>query len=345
MPVVGVERVIERLAKGKPVPAVVLEGSDSYLRDLCRRKLVERFVPEGTREWALTQTTASEGMEAILGRAQTMPMLAPLQVLIVSEVESLEGLGEKAREEVLGQLEAYLDDPAPFTMLVLEAVKLDGRLRLSKMLAEKALVVRLVVTLEEAAVLATQMAKEMGVALDSEASTMLVEILNGEPARIRVELEKLALYVLDRGRVTSADVEALVVSARRLTVWQLADMLAGRKHDAALKFLDNILREGEQPAGIVGALAWMYRKLIEASEMPQGTNGYQASRVLGMPPDRAATVLQQSRRFRRAELLDAIRELSEADNRLKSGIHDSRALMEFLVTRLAGSGENASAAP
>lgn len=345
MPVVGVERVMERLAKGKPVPVVVLEGSDSYLRDLCRRKLVESFIPEGMREWALTQTTASEGIETILGRAQTMPMLAPLQVLIVSEVETLEGLGEKAREEVLRQLEGYLDDPAPFTILVLEAAKLDGRQRLSRMLAEKALIVRLAVSPEEAAVLAIQMAKEIGVALDSEAGAMLVEILNGEPARIRMELEKLALYVLDRGRVTSADVEDLVVSAKRLTVWQLADMLAGRKHDSALKFLDSVLREGEQPAAIVGALAWMYRKLIEASELPQGTSGYQASRVLGMPPERAAAVLQQSRRFRRAELLDAIGELSEADNRLKSGIPDSRALMEFLLTRLAGSGGDASAAP
>ena len=93
---------------------------------------------------------------------------------------------------------------------------------------------------------------------------LLAEILNGEPARIRIELEKLATYVQGRGRITTADVEALVVAARRNTVWQLTDMLASRKRKDALAFLDNLLREGEQPAGIVGALAWTYRKLIEA---------------------------------------------------------------------------------
>ena len=48
------------------------------------------------------------------------------------------------------------------------------------------------------------------------------------------------------------------------TVWQLAEN-AGRTANAAsaaLAFLDNLLREGEQPLQIVGALAWTYRKLI-----------------------------------------------------------------------------------
>ena len=135
-------------------------------------------------------------------------------------------------------------------MLVLEADALDGRQKFSKLLSEKALVVELTIGSESAAALATQMAKDLGAEIDREAAALLAEILNGEPARIRIELEKLATYVQGRRRdITRADVEALVVAARKNTVWQLADMLASRKRDAALAFLDNLLREGEQPVG------------------------------------------------------------------------------------------------
>ena len=46
--------------------------------------------------------------------------------------------------------------------------------------------------------------------------------------------------------------------------------------------LDCLLREGEQPLQMLGAITWMYRKLIEASELKGISDGYQAARALGM---------------------------------------------------------------
>jgi len=163
---------------------------------------------------------------------------------------------------------------------------------------------------------------------------LLADILNGEPARMRIELEKLAAYVQGRGRIRAEDIESLVVAARKNTVWQLADMLATRKRDAALAFLDNLLREGEQPAGLVGALAWMYRKLIEARDLPAGTNGFQAARQLGMRPDAAEVAIRNARRLPKAELIAGLVALAETDSQLKSANPDPRALMEFLIARL-----------
>src|SRR5208282_3313292 len=224
--------------------------------------------------------------------------------------------------------------PAPFTLLLLEAAALDARLRFSKLLAEKALMVELTIGEESAAALAAQMAKDLGVGIEREAAAMLADILNHEPALIRMELEKLAVYVQGRGTITAADVEALVVAARKNTVWQLADMLATRRRDAALSFLDNLLREGEQPAGLVGALAWMYRKLIEARDLPAGTNGFQAARQLGMQPSAAEAAVRQAHRIPKQELLAGLAALAEADSQLKSANPNPRAMMEFLIARL-----------
>ncbi len=113
--------------------------------------------------------------------------------------------------------------------------------------ARKLSIVELTIGGESAAALAAQMAKDLGVEIDRDAAAFLAEILNGEPARIPMELEKLAAYVQWRWPDARGGCGSIVVAARKNTVWQLADMLADRKRDAALAFLDNLLREGEQP--------------------------------------------------------------------------------------------------
>lgn len=341
MPEIAAEDLPERLANGKPPAAVVLLGEDAYLRDFCRAAIIEAFVPEAARDWAVRRVSAREdGWDEILSSARTLPMLAPRQVILAEAAESAEKLGEAARAEIVEALEAYLESHAPFTMLVLEARALDKRQKLYKLLSQKALVTDLVIGPESAAALAAKMARDAGAEMDREAAVLLAGILNGEPARMHVEIEKLAAYAMDgpvRGRITKSGVEALVPDARRSTVWQLADMLAGRQRAAALVFLDRLLRDGEQPAGIIGALAWRYRKLIEARDLPPRTSGYQAARQLGMRPEEAEAAVRQAHRIPRRELLAGLIALAEADSQLKSANPDPRATMEFLIARLTAS--------
>lgn len=354
MPTLTAGKFIERLTKGKPVAGVLLLGRDAYLRDLCRTRLVEACVPADARDWGVSRfSAAADSLDRILARAQTLPMLAPRQVVFVEDVEAWQGRGGKAedgqddskeegRNSTVKELAAYLDDPAPFTVLVLEAGTLDKRLRLFKALSEKALVVsaELGENSEErigpAAALAQEMAREMGVELLGDAAEELSECSNGDLARIRTEISKLATYTAERRRITLADVEALVISAKKYSVWQLADLLATRERSRALEFLDSLLREGEQPAGLVGAMAWMYRKLLAAQELPAYLSGWEAARALSMRSDTAELALRQSRKFPREQLLDGLAALYEADSQLKSGAANPRAVMEFLVARLTG---------
>jgi len=359
VPNLSPEKLIEKLAKGKPVGAIVLEGSDPYLRDMCRNKIIDSYVPEPMRDWALARIAVRAGdWSEMFQRAETMPMLAPCQVLLVDGAETIQGRakdddagdeddgdgGDDPRKDTLKAFAEYLEKPAPFTVLVFEVPKLDHRQRLYKILAEKALIVELTLGNESAASLAAQMAKELGVEIDRPAAALLADILNSEPARVQLEIQKLASYVQGRGRITSADVEELVVAARKNTVWQLADMLATRRRDAALEFLDNLLREGEEPIGLVGVLAWMYRKLIEARDLPAHTSGFQSARPLGMRPEAAEAAVRNAHRISKQDLINGLIALAEADNQLKSSNPNPRALMEFLIARLTSTASSSAPA-
>jgi DNA polymerase-3 subunit delta len=342
MPSVSPHELLARLGKGKPISGILLAGSDSYLRDLCRAKLIDAYVAEGTRDWGVRKFSADDDdISAILGQAQTMPMLAPQQVIFVSEAEAWERLGDESRDSLVKQISEYLDNPAPFTVLVFEAAALDQRMRLAKLFAEKTVTVSVELSTDPAErarlamPLSLEMAKELGATLEPDAAEELCDILNGELASIRTELEKLSAYSGERRKITRADVDLLVISARKYEVWDLADMLSARKPAQALEFLDRLLREGEAAPALLGALAWTYRKLLEAQELPAGTAGWQAASRLKMRPQAAELAVQQSRKFPKSQLTTGLAALYEADSRLKSGGTNQRAVMEFLVTQLA----------
>ena len=346
---ISAEELLARLQKGKPVPAILLLGEEPYLRDECRKELIERFVPEAARTWAVSRYSAGRGgTQAALDQAQTMAMLSPQQVIFLEDAEAIEKLGEKSRDEAVAQLGAYLEDPALFTVLVVEATGLDQRMKLGKLLAEKALVVECglgenAADRQAAAVsLARAIGKEQGVEFEKGAAEDLAEFVAADLMRLKTEISKLATYAAEKKIIERADVSALVISEKTTTVWELADLLASRQSKKALEFLDRLLRDGEEPLSMLGAMAWMYRKLIEAGEVKGVTNGWQAARALGMRPEQAELALQNARKISKPRLLAGLHALRNADDRLKGGGADPRTVMEFLVAQLTG--EEAKAA-
>jgi len=343
MPRIELAQLVSRLAAGTTVAGVLLLGDDAYLRKQCRARLVGAVLPGGETAWGVSRFSLAEaGLGRVLQQAQMRPMLAPRQVVFVEDLEALETLDERRRDAALDGLLAYLDDPAPFTLLVLEAAQLDQRMRLFKTLREKLPVVALALPeeleerLEAAAGHAARMAGELGVTLEPAAAVQLADSLSGGLAFIETEVEKLAAYVGERRRITPQDVGLLVVTEKKYSVWQMAEVLANRQRDAALRFLNGALQGGEEPAGIVGALAWMYRKLIQAQELPPHVSVWDAVRQLGIRKETAEMALRQAQRIPRDVLLAGLGALYEADNRLKSAAANPRAIMEFLVAQLTG---------
>jgi DNA polymerase-3 subunit delta len=341
MPSINPDELLARLKKGNPVPCILLLGEEPYWRDSCRAMIIEEYVAEAARAWAVSRFSAEHGdIQLALDQAQTLPMLSPQQVVFIEDAEAIEEFAEKKRDDAVEQLQSYLADPAPFTVMVIEAARLDQRMRLGKILAGKSLVVQVGLgddqgTRNAAAVaLARTLAKDQGVEFESGAVEDLAECVAADLQRLKTEIEKLATYAGERKLIRRADVSLMVISERAATVWEMADMLAARQPERALDFLGRLLRDGEEPLQMLGAMAWMYRKLVEASELQGVVNGWQAARALQMRPAQAELAVQNARKISKPRLLAGLRALQRADDRLKRGGEDARAVMEFLITEL-----------
>ena len=350
MPQISASELQARVQKGKPIPAILLLGDEPYLRDACRAALIEHYVPDAARAWAVSRYSADRGdTQAAVDQAQTLPMLSPQQVVFLEDAESIEAMNESKREQAIAALESYLSDPAKFTVFVVEANSLDQRMKLARMLMEKTLVVAVALgetldaKLSSAIALARTIAKDEGAEFEKGAAEDLAECVAADLQRLKTEIAKLATFAGEKKIIRRADVAALVVSEKAATIWELADFLATRQSKKALEFLERLLRDGEEPLPMLGAMAWMYRKLIEASEVRGATNGWQAARALGMRPEQAQLALDSARRIPKAKLLAGLQAMQRADDRLKRGGEDARAIMEFLVTELTGAEKEAAA--
>jgi len=341
MPQVGTEELLARLKKGKPIPAILLLGEEPYLRDTCRAQLIDQYVSEAARTWAVSRFSAGRGdVQAALDQAQTLPMLSPQQVVFLENAEAIEKFADKKRDEAVKQLETYLSDPATFTVLVIEAAHLDQRMKLAKLLSERALVVEVGLGENEnqrnaaAVLLANALAKDRGVEFEKGAAEELAECVAADLQRLKTEIEKLSTFAGDRKLIRREDVAQMVISERVATVWEMADFIAANRPKQAFDFLDRLLREGEEPLQMLGALAWMYRKLVEASEIKGAVNGWAAARALQMAPEKAELALQNARKISKPRLLAGVQAFQRADSRLKGGSDDERAVLEFLITEL-----------
>ncbi len=340
---ISLEELSARLDQGKKLPGLLLLGDEPYLRDKCRAALIRHFVAEAARTWAVSRFSADRGeTQAALDQAQTLPMLSPKQVVFLEDAEAIESVSEKNRKETVDGIIAYLKDPAPFTVLVIEAAKLDMRMQLGKHLAEELLVVEVGTganqegRLAAAVEVAKSLAQEQGIELEKGAAEELAELVSGDLLRLQTEMEKLSTFAGERKQICKTDIAALVVSEKTTTIWEVAGFLAAQQPKQALEFIHRLFQEGEAALLMLGGITWMYRKIVEASEIRGATNGWQAARALGMRPEQAEIALQCSRKISKERLLKGLQALRDADVQLKSG-RDERTVMEFLVWELSGS--------
>jgi DNA polymerase III delta subunit len=205
MPYITSEKLAAQLQKEKPLSALLMLGDEPYIRDTWRTQIVDKLIPAGTRDWAVGRYSADRGeTQNALEQAQTLPMLSSRQVVFLQDVEKIEKLGEKNREAAIEQLDSYLNDPAPFTMLVLEAAGLDLRMKLAKLLAEKTHVLEIGLgeNPEQRHATAVQFAetigKEQKVEFERGAAEDLAELVAADLMRLQTEIIKLATFVGER---------------------------------------------------------------------------------------------------------------------------------------------------
>jgi DNA polymerase-3 subunit delta len=360
------ERFAAEIERGQLRPGYVLAGDETFLYERCRRALIARVVPEGMRDFCLSELDLAEtSIYEILDRAQTPSLMSPSQLMFVRGLKALYGRGVKKDE--FAAIDAYFRSPNPQAVVVFVAdhlhipsdvrrMEMDDKTRFERIretLGEWCGVVELARPDEaDATRWIVGEAKRQGARIEDAAARELADALGADMMLIASELEKLLLYVSAYPAasvpgiaplITLGDVETMVLGAKQRSLYELTDAISQRDKARALVLLDGLLNAsdgGEDSAiGHLYMLARTYRQMLVILE-----KNVRDSRAIWqalwqgfrMPPFAADDLIRQARRYTsRRELTRALRLIARADLELRSSPPDKKLVLERLVMDLA----------
>jgi DNA polymerase-3 subunit delta len=345
------------LQKGAPAPVYLFLGPEPYQRERCRQALLEAVLgaaPED-RESGLTRVDLSEvPLAAALDDARALSLFASRRVIWIGSVEAILPRGRAASSESdeggeagdAGQLGAYLSEPTPGTVVVLESSRYgfegEDKAKLERVQKYFAAIPAQVefrpFSPEAVRSLAQALAKRVGLQLGLAELAMLLDATGGDASRIAVEIEKLYLFTGGARKVTAEDIAALVPDAQATTIFALVAALGRSDRTRALEILDTLAREGEYMPLALTFLATQFRTALVAREAGlRNAAQIQAHfNKLGarMWPERARQIEQTVGAFSKNKLERAVGKLFEADRALRDARPDDRIVMEELILTL-----------
>lgn len=361
----AVDRLLKEIRTDARRAGYVLLGDEAFLQQQCRRGIVNALVDPEFREFCVSDIDLSEtNVFEALNLVGTPSLMAPFQIVFIRNLRLLYQRG--AKKEEFAAIEQYLRSPNPQALLVFVADHLhiasdlrrmdmqdkDRYERIRETLGDFCGTVELSQPDETSAMRwAIDKAAAEGVELENDAARELTDALHSDLMRMSSELEKLILFVNRKKRITLADVEEMVLSAKQRSLYELTDAISA--HDSAralllLRGLLNASESGEDSAiGHLHMLARTFRQMLVILEKNvRDSRGIWQALWPGfrVPPFAVDELIRQARRYKsRSELMRMIERTARADLEIRSSPPDKGLVLERLVIDLAKIGQRADA--
>ena len=204
-------------------PIYFLMGEEPFYIDKISDYISDNVLESQEKEFNQSVLYGKEvDVAQIIAEAKQFPFGATHRVVIVKEAQNIKNIDE---------LESYLDNPQPSTILVIcyKYKKLDKRKKFTKSLAKKAL-------LFESKKLynnqvpdwITKYLSEKGYKIEEKASFMLAEFLGTELSNISNELDKLMVIIKKQEKITANIIEKNIGISKDYNIFEFQQAL-GKK--------------------------------------------------------------------------------------------------------------------
>jgi DNA polymerase-3 subunit delta len=325
--------LIAALKKGAILPLYLFFGEEEFLIQEAVDLIVKRVVDPGTRDFNFNvlhcrDMPASE----IVALAQTLPFMSEKRLVIVKGIDEF-----KAAD--IEEITPYLRDPSPSTCLVMVSnqERYDKKPVITAVEAH-GVVTRFFPLLDREIISWIEgWARGRGLSLQRDAAQYLWQAVGNDLRKIKNELEKVEIYLKERKTITLDDVKSVTGNFREYSSFDLAAALGQKNREKAFLILSRLVQEGEQPVGLLGGIAWNFRRLMHAKAMEAAGVGYEdIKRKLRVIFHQSASFREQMQSFSMEELRTAFEIFLSADKALKSSTINSRLVLERMILRLCG---------
>ena len=246
----------------------IFHGEDTHTKSEKLATLLSRHGDPAMLELNTTQFSGLVSIASLREAAETIPFLAPVRIVIASDLFS-----SKPGKEYLKELLAFLPDVPETTRLIfLESQTLRKNHPAIKLaqLPEQGLV--LAFPLPEGHQIdrwIQQQVEEKGGDISPEAARLLASLVGNNLHILENELEKLVAYkgFSSSQTIQSADVTLLSPYVAEASIFDLVDALGNRNENRASTLYQQKLNEGADPFCLFSMFIRQFRLLIQVTEL------------------------------------------------------------------------------
>jgi DNA polymerase III subunit delta len=261
----------------------LIAGTDGAKIDATRARLRARAEREGgTAALEVFEPGEGKGMpdhEALLAAIPAMSLTATRRYLLADGVDRWR---DRQLEAVAAALSAL---PPDLTVVLIARAKAHAKLTTAVKAAKGEVHEFEAPKARDMPRLLVGDAKRLGFTLEPAAARILVDRMGTNSVRLRNELERLALWAAEGGRVSAADLDAMISDTSEAAVWALSDALIERDAAKAAGLAEQLISQGENVTGLIYGLASRLRKACAAAaQLEEGIPPKQVESGLGMHP-------------------------------------------------------------
>ncbi|MCF0208711.1 MAG: DNA polymerase III subunit delta [Bacteroidaceae bacterium] len=316
-------------------PIYVLHGEEPYYIDVISDFIEENVLAEEERDFNQTILYGLETSAAtIADQARRFPMMAERQVIIVKEAQNI-----KKWE----QLETYLDNPSPTSVIVIchKNGKIDGRKKIVSKAQKVGVVFESVKKYaNELPDFVAQYIKEKypNISIEQKAVDMIVEHIGNDLLRISTEIDKVVAALANaEKKITPELIEQKVGISKEFNGFELQEALAVHDVVKAMRIADYFAKDPKVKDNIFSMMSILFSffQNLMACHMMQGNKSDSAiAQLLGLRGGWFARNYVSALRFySAAKTLQILSKIRETDIKMK-GVDNRSATSGDLLREL-----------
>ena len=236
---------LEDTGSGPLKPVYVVHGDEDFLKRRVLAKLRRRCFGEEEESLGWSVITGDKAdFAAVRDELSTLGFLSAHRLVQIDQADTFV-------TNFRAQLEKYVAEPSTRGVLVLDVKSWPSNTRLAKLVPADATLVCKTLPMNKLPEWCARWARSShGKQMSTAAARLLVDLIGEEMGLLDQELAKLAVYAGSASKIEADDVDRLVGNSRAENTWKIFDHIGAGRMDEALKMLDRLFDQGEEPAHV-----------------------------------------------------------------------------------------------
>lgn len=325
-----IRKLNEVISSGQFKNVHLLCGDEDYLRLQFKDKLCKAMGGE-PGSMSYDRFVGKDTVpEQIIDLAETLPFFADRRVILIENT----GWFKNGCEA----MEKYIDEGVcESTCIIFCEKEVDKRTKIYKAANSKGMISSFDV--QDAQTLRAWIAgqvRKAGLEISGADAAHLIDMVGTDMVCLSNELEKVCSYCLGKGKVSSADIDAVCSRKLEDRVFDMIDAFALNKKERAFAMYFDLIGLREKPEKILVLLTRQYDLLMKIKGLE--TRGWSDKRIgdaVGKPDWTIKNYRAQTSRYSLKDLKQAVIMCADTDMSIKTGQMQESVAVETLLVSLA----------